>query len=59
MKNQTKLVVPTVVEPEPAEMPLDERSCSPQPDTSLPVDVVLTDRTCDPQDNLPGLLLVP
>jgi hypothetical protein len=59
MKTQTRFVVTVSVDPQAMETTLQERSCTPAPDPSLPAEVVLTERMHDPEGPSPMPLFVP
>jgi hypothetical protein len=59
MKSQTQVAFTVREDPQAVEMPLQERSCTPALDPSLPADTVLVERMHDPEGPLPVPLFVP
>jgi hypothetical protein len=59
MNPQAHTVLNTRQEPGMDEKALQERSCDPAPDLSLPADEVLTDRMSDLQGSTTATLFVP
>ena len=55
----TSFDITTNQDPQSAEMNLQERSCDPTPDSSLPADAVFADRLNDPQGSASAVLYVP
>jgi hypothetical protein len=59
MKTQTQLVFTIHPGPQPSAMNLQEYSCSPAPDSSLPAEAVLIDRMQDKSAPLLAPVFVP
>ncbi len=59
MNTQTQPAFTVSVDPQAIEMTLQERSCTPAPDLSLPAEVVLIERMHNPEGPLPMPLFVP
>lgn len=59
MNTLTQSVFTVSVDSQPIEMTLQERSCIPSSDLSLPAEVVLTERTHTLEGPLPMPLFVP
>jgi hypothetical protein len=59
MNTQIQLAFTVNVDSQVIEMTLQERSCVPAPDLSLPAEVVLIERMHNPEGPLPMPLFVP
>jgi len=59
MKTQTQFVFTADPDSQQIEMNLQERDCAPQPDSSLPAEVVLTERMQDDDATLVAPVFVP
>jgi hypothetical protein len=59
MDAQTQIEISIHEDPQQVETAMQERSCDPAPDSSLPADAVLTDRMSDLDETASPALFVP